>query len=242
MSTEAARNGAGQTRIRVGEVSDTAQDYLKSIWSLTEWDGAPATAKALAERFGTTPAAVSEMVKRLAGQGLVTHEPYRHIGLTPRGERYALEVVRRHRLVETFLVTTLGYTWAEVHSEAEALEHSISDLMVDRISALLGDPRTDPHGDPIPRPDGTIEHPSGAMPLSEAAPGHYTVCRVSDADADRLMFFQEHGLTPGAPIAVLAWDAHAQTLALTTGAAPGELALAAPAAAAIMVLPVSPPR
>lgn len=224
-------------RVRVDEISDTVQDYLKSIWSLTEWGEPPATTKALASRFGTTPAAVSDMIKRLAAQGLVTHEPYRHIELTQSGKRYALEVVRRHRLVETFLVTSLGYTWAEVHSEAETLEHSMSDLMVDRIDRMLGHPKRDPHGDPIPRPNGTVEHPDAAVPLSEAEPGGYVVWRVSDADPDRLTFFLEHGLVPDAEITVDAWDAPSQTVMLETPEKKG-LALASAAAAAVMLVPV----
>jgi DtxR family Mn-dependent transcriptional regulator len=225
-------------RARVAEISETAQDYLKTIWSLTEWDEPPATTKALADRFGTTPAAVSDMIKRLAAQGLVTHEPYRHIELTARGERYAIEVVRRHRLVETFLVTSLGYSWDEVHAEAETLEHSMSDLMVDRIDRMLGHPRHDPHGDPIPAPDGTVEHPADAVHLSDAAPGRYLVSRVSDADPARLTFFLGRGLTPGAPVRVVAWHPGSQTVEIDSAAATG-VALAAPAAAAVMVVPAA---
>jgi DtxR family Mn-dependent transcriptional regulator len=183
-------------------ISSTAEDYLKAIWSATEWDGPPATIKALAERFGTTPATVSDTVKRLAAQGLVEHEPYRAIAITATGERLALNVVRRHRLIEAFLVTSLGYSWAEVHDEAENLEHSVSDLMIDRIDTLLGHPAADPHGDPIPAKDGTIAYAAGAIRLSDAGPGIYRVVRISDADADRLTWFLGHGIVPGALITV----------------------------------------
>ncbi len=148
-------------------------------------------------------------------------------------------MVRRHRLIKTFLVFQLGYSWAEVHDEAENLEHAVSDLMIDRIDNLLDHPSHDPHGDPIPTKSGTINYPCGAVRLSEAAPGSYTVTRVSDADSDRLVYFFEHGLTPGRPITVAPADTHANTIlvSLTEGT---QLALAAPATDAVIVAPDRP--
>ena len=122
----------------VDELTAVAQDYLKVIWSATEWGDPPITTKGLAARLGTTQANVSETVKRLAAQGLVTYESYRPVRLTARGERLAVAMVRRHRLIEAFLVGVLDYRWDEVHDEAEALEHAASDTLIDRIDALLG--------------------------------------------------------------------------------------------------------
>lgn len=186
----------------VDSITPIAQDYLKAIWSATEWGGEPTTVKALAQRFGTTPAGVSDTIKRLTGLGLVAHQPYRAITLTEVGERLAIAMVRRHRLIEAFLVTSLGYRWDEVHDEAEALEHAASEMMIDRISALLGDPLCDPHGDPIPRPDGTVTYPVDALSLGAAPLGRYAITRISDVDPHRLGQFADLGLVPGALIDV----------------------------------------
>ncbi|NQX10788.1 metal-dependent transcriptional regulator [Microbacteriaceae bacterium VKM Ac-2855] len=190
----------------IESISPVAQDYLKAIWSATEWGEPPITGKALAERFGTTPANITDTVKRLAAQGLVVHEPYRPVVLTPAGERYAIQMVRRHRLLESFLVTTLGYSWDEVHDEAERLEHACTDLMIDRIDALLGHPERDPHGDPIPTKDGRTSRPQDAVQLSEARDGRYSITRISDDDPALLAEFEVHGLGPGADITVTAHD------------------------------------
>ena len=152
------------------ELSAVTQDYLKVVWSAREWSTQPVTTKMLATRLGVGPSTVSETVRRLADSGLVTHEPYGAVELTADGERHALAVVRRHRLIETFLVEVLGYGWDEVHDEAEVLEHAVSDLFVERISAQLGHPRRDPHGDPIPAPDGAIEAPPATL-LWDTTPG-----------------------------------------------------------------------
>ena len=134
---------------QVDALSSVAQDYLKVIWSATEWGDPPITTKALAARLGTTPANVSETLRRLDSQGLVHYEPYRPARLSASGRRLALAMVRRHRLLEAFLAGMVGYSWDEVHDEAERLEHAVSDDFLDRIDALLGFPTHDPHGDPI---------------------------------------------------------------------------------------------
>ncbi|MDN5770546.1 MAG: metal-dependent transcriptional regulator, partial [Microlunatus sp.] len=151
--------------VRVEEITTVAQDYLKVIWSATEWGGPAITTKDLAARFGTSQANVSETVKRLAGQNLVDYQPYKPVVLTPRGTVLALAMVRRHRLVETFLVTVLGYEWEEVHDEAERLEHAVSDTLIARIDQRLGHPTSDPHGDPIPAADGTVRRPDDTLQL-----------------------------------------------------------------------------
>lgn len=152
------------------DLSDAAQNYLKVIWGLGEWTDEPATTGRIAERMGVTPATVSVGVKRLAEQGLVEHQPYGSIALTAEGRRHALDIVRRHRLIETFLVQVLHYRWDQVHEDAEHMEHAVSDLMIERLAALLGNPTSDPHGDPIPGPDGTIVRPE-TIPLSQVPDG-----------------------------------------------------------------------
>lgn len=188
--------------MRAGEVSEVSQDYLKAIWSAREWGGEPMTATELAQRFGTTKANVTEVLKRLDELGLIVRVPYRPPILTAEGEKIALSMVRRHRLLETFLVESLGYRWDEVHDEAETLEHASSDLLIDRIDAFLGSPKTDPHGDPIPGPDGQVESHDSSLLLAEATPGAYTVIRVSDADPDVLAHLAEVGVVPGAHLEV----------------------------------------
>ncbi len=189
----------------MGGVEDhtrVTQDYLKVIWSAVEWGDPPITTKGLADRFGTTQANVSETLRRLHARSLVIYQPYRPVTLTSRGEQLALQMVRRHRLIETFLTETLGYAWDEVHDEAERLEHSVSDKLVDRIDTLLGRPEADPHGDPIPAADGTRRHPPDVLKLSEAPPGRYRVVRVADDDPTRLVRLKATALLPGAVVQV----------------------------------------
>src|SRR3989337_1297624 len=136
------------------ELSTLAETYLKVIWNAGEWIEEPVTVGALAARLGFTPSTVSEAIRKLDRLGLVSHARYGAIELTKEGRLAALAMVRKHRLLETFLVTELGYTWDEVHDEAEILEHACSDRFIDRLANKLGDPTRDPHGDPIPRSDG----------------------------------------------------------------------------------------
>ncbi len=181
----------------VDALTPVAQDYLKVIWAATEWGEPPITTKGLATRFGTTQANVSDTVRRLATQGLVSYEPYRPVVLTERGVRLAMAMVRRHRLIECFLAEVLGYGWDEVHDEAERLEHAISDDFLSRIDRLLEHPRFDPHGDPIPGPDGSLPSAETAVPLPQAGPGRHLVARVSDADPAVLGRLRERQLVPG---------------------------------------------
>jgi DtxR family Mn-dependent transcriptional regulator len=184
------------------ELSAVTQDYLKVVWSACEWSEQPVTTKMLATRLGVGASTVSETVRRLADAGLVTHQPYGAIELTQDGERHALAVVRRHRLIETFLVEMLGYGWDEVHDEAEVLEHAVSDLFVERISAQLGHPRRDPHGDPIPGPDGSLDAPAASV-LWDVEPGRWAVARISDADPGLLRYLESVELLLDAPVTVV---------------------------------------
>lgn len=191
--------------VDIDDLTPVAQDYVKAIWAAAEWDSQPPSAAQLAERFGTSRAAVTDTVRRLTAQGLLTHEPYRPAELTDLGRRLALQMVRRHRLIETYLVEAVGYAWDEVHDEAERLEHAVSDLFLDRIDRLLEHPQQDPHGDPIPSADGVLPPLSSSRPaaLADAEAGSsVTVVRVSDADPAVLGRAREHGLLPGARVTV----------------------------------------
>ena len=137
--------------------SPAADDYLKTIYHHTEWQDRPITPSVLAAKLGVAPSSVTEMVQKLAAAGLTIYEPYRAVRLTDAGLARAVTMTRRHRLIETWLVQEFGYTWDEVHDEAEVLEHAVSDRMLAGIDERLGHPAVDPHGDAIPRPDGTVE-------------------------------------------------------------------------------------
>ena len=160
--------------------SPAIDDYLKTIYHHTEWQTERITPSQLAAELGLAPSSVTEMVRKLAAQGLVTHRPYGPISLTASGERRAAAVIRRHRLIETWLVREFGYTWAEVHEEAEVLEHAISDRLLAGIDERLGFPRFDPHGDAIPDVEGAVSREPFVV-LADAPPGHCgRVLRVSD--------------------------------------------------------------
>ncbi|WP_425393985.1 metal-dependent transcriptional regulator [Actinotalea ferrariae] len=167
------------------------------MWNAQEWDPAPVSTTRLAQRLGVGAPTVSETVRLLADRGLLDHEPYRGVTLTPEGRAVAVQVVRRHRLLETWLVEHLGYGWDEVHDEAEVLEHAVSDRFVRRVDEVLGRPEQDPHGDPIPAADGTVRRPT-AIPLTELPAGaRAVVVRVSDAQADVLRECAACGVRPG---------------------------------------------
>ncbi|ESV55891.1 iron dependent repressor, N-terminal DNA binding domain protein [Mycobacteroides abscessus MAB_082312_2258] len=144
------------------DLTTVAQDYLKVIWTAQEWSHEKVSTKMLAERMGVSASTASESIRKLADQGLVDHEKYGAVTLTDHGRKAAVLMVRRHRLLETYLVNELGYGWDEVHDEAEVLEHAVSDLLLAKIDAKLGHPQRDPHGDPIPGPDGQVPTPRHA--------------------------------------------------------------------------------
>ncbi|WP_292728342.1 metal-dependent transcriptional regulator [Microbacterium sp. UBA837] len=160
--------------------SAAVDDYLKTIYNHTEWQTERITPSQLASELGLAPSSVTEMVRKLAAAGLVTHRPYGPISLTTAGEHRAAAIIRRHRLIETWLVREFGYTWADVHEEAEILEHAISDRLLDGIDQRLGRPQFDPHGDAIPDADGTVTRERFVL-LADAPPGHCgRILRVSD--------------------------------------------------------------
>ena len=140
--------------------STVAQDYLKAVWAACEWGGAGASITGLARRMGVAASTASENVARLVEAGLLEHEPYRAVTLSEEGRRRAMGMIRRHRILETYLVTRLGFEWDEVHAEAEVLEHAVSERLLAALDAALGHPVRDPHGDPIPAADGRIVQPA----------------------------------------------------------------------------------
>ena len=178
------------------------EDYLKVIYELERSGGSAATNE-IAQRLAIAPASVSGMIRRLADQGLLEHERYRGVRLTDDGRRVALRMIRRHRVIEAYLTQSLGYEWDRVHDEAERLEHAASDELVDRMAAALGEPQVDPHGDPIPTREGTIDERVHRT-LDELNPGERgRVVSVSDRDGARLRYLGELGLTPGVDVEVV---------------------------------------
>lgn len=182
--------------------SPAIEDYLKTVYAHTEWQPDPITPSGLATALGVAPSSVTEMVKKMAAQGLVQHVPYGAIRLTEAGRARALAVVRRHRLIETWLVREMGYAWDEVHDEAEVLEHAVSDRLLEAIDARLGRPVRDPHGDAIPAADGTLVS-EPAVRLDEAVAGHVgRVIRISDRDPAVLRELDGAGVGPGSELRV----------------------------------------
>ena len=199
------------------QLTSVAQDYLKAIWNAQEWSCEKVSTKMLAERLGVSASTASESIRKLADQGLVDHEKYGAVTLTERGRRAAVSIVRRHRLVETYLVQELGYGWDEVHDEAEVLEHAVSDLLLSRIDAKLGHPRRDPHGDPIPGADGRVPTPP-ARQLAQCADGdHGSVARISDADPEMLRYFDAVGISLDSHLTVLARRDFAGSVSVAVG-------------------------
>ena len=186
----------------VSELSTSAQNYLKAVWSLGEWSEEPVSVSAIAERVGVRLSSVSDAMRKLGEQGLVEHTRYGTIALSAQGRVHALAMVRRHRLIETFLVRDLGYGWEEVHDEAEQLEHAVSDLLVERLDAHLGHPERDPHGDPIPAADGTVVRPDARLLSSLPAGTRVRVERISDADPRLLTFCAAQGIVVGAELEI----------------------------------------
>jgi len=180
----------------------SVEDYLKAIYRLSP-RGRTASTSEIAQRLELSPASVSGMVKRLSEHGLLEHVPYKGVQLTADGRRAALRMLRRHRLIEAYLVAFLGYTWDTVHVEAERLEHAVSDTLVERMAAVLGNPTVDPHGDPIPTPDGDIHEPVG-IPLSEVPAGtSVEVRQVEEGQPERLRYIASVGLRPGVRLTVV---------------------------------------
>ena len=175
-------------------VNQSTEDYLKSIYKL-EQDGKTVATSVLAKHLNIGDGSVTDMMKKLSAKKLIQYVPYRGVSLTPRGRRLALQMVRRHRLWEMFLVQFLGYSWDEIHDEAERLEHVTSDEMERRIDKALGYPKVDPHGDPIPDIDGGLEGIT-YTPLTEFSQGESVkIIRVSDENPEILQHANKIGLT-----------------------------------------------
>ena len=190
--------------------SSTVENYLKAIYLGAAGLTAPhrlLPMGQLAAALGVTPGTATTMVKTLAESGLVEYEPYAGVALTSAGEKLAALVLRRHRLIELFLVQFMGYAWDEVHDEAEQLEHVVSERLIERMDEMLGRPEADPHGDPIPNSEGLVK-PQEAQSLLTCPLGMpVTVSRVIDQDKVFLRFIEQHNLKPGEAIEVEERDA-----------------------------------
>ena len=209
------------------------EDYLKAIYVLQSEQGPPVSTSAIAEYLDKTSPSVTDMLGKLEDRGLVEREPYQGAELTAEGEAVALEVVRHHRLLEAFLADRLNYDWSEVHDEADALEHHISEEFERRVAEALGDPAVDPHGDPIPGADlEPVDEGSGPR-LSDRAEGdRVVVARVSDRDEAELDYLADAGITPGTELEVV----DVAPFGMVTVATPtGEQSLPAPVARSIRV-------
>lgn len=183
-------------------ISQSTEDYLKAIYQLGA-DGETVTTSALAEALHISAASATNMIKKLAAMKLVRHSPYRDVELTKAGEKIALEVLRHHRLVETFLAEALGVPWDRVHVEAEKIEHVLSEELEDRIASYLGEPSEDPHGDPIPTKAGVVIQPEHAS-LADIAEGHSAIVhRIAKQDPEHLRHFSDLGLVPNASVNVV---------------------------------------
>jgi DtxR family Mn-dependent transcriptional regulator len=217
--------------------TETVENYLKALYTLSrESPAGEAGMTRLAATVGVTTGTATTMVKKLAAAKLVKYEKNRAVKLSAKGEKLALAVVRRHRIVETFLVRTLDLDWADVHEEAERLEHAVSDRLVDKLDAFLGHPGVDPHGDPIPGPDGLIRE-TALVALSACKLGaKLRVSRVLDQSGDFLRFVGRSGLRPGVIVSVAAVEAGAGTITLKVGAA-APVTLSNAAAAQVLVQP-----
>ncbi|WP_431710241.1 metal-dependent transcriptional regulator [Glutamicibacter uratoxydans] len=221
--------------VSVNQLSDSAQNYLKIIFSLKEWSDEPVTPSLVAERAGVKLSTVSGALAKLRQLNLLDHAPYGEISLTETGRAYALDMVRRHRLIETFLVQMLGYRWDQVHDEAENLEHAVSDFMIERLDEILGHPTRDPHGDPIPSAAGDILIPTAHRLNHSVAGSRVIVERISDTDSQLLQYFSDTGIVVGAQLNVFEADPYSDTVEITTAENAPRISLGSRAAEAVWV-------
>ena len=196
----------------------TIENYVKTIYEICsrQQDKSAATGQ-LAQALGVLPGTVTSMMKTLSDSGLASYQPYEGVLLTPSGKALALRVLRRHRLIELFLVHTLDLSWDEVHEEAENMEHAVSDLLVDRIDSFLGNPDFDPHGDPIPKADGTFRQANGSLLNVMSTGDSVRVVRVLDQSSEFLKRLTEKGIEIGATIKVLATENDRFQLSVNAG-------------------------
>jgi DtxR family Mn-dependent transcriptional regulator len=221
--------------------TSTVEDYLKAILLAGQrGPGELVTTGRVAAAVGVAPGTATAMVKTLSDSGLLLYEPYSGVRLTAAGRQLAVHVLRRHRLLELFLVQVLGMDWSEVHAEADRLEHAVSDRLIERIDDMLGHPSTDPHGDPIPDSRGRVEEPELASLLGCTLGRPVVVVRVDDQSPEFLQLVEREGLKPGSLLAVESRDEAADTVALRLAA--GErLRLGQRAASKILVEPAPRP-
>ena len=202
----------------------SVEDYLKAIFELSRATGSAVTTE-VASRLAVASASVSAMVRRLTGQGLVSHERYGALKLTKKGRSVALQLVRRHRVIEAYLVTALGYAWDEVHSEAERLEHAASPELINRMAAAIGEPAVDPHGAPIPTAHGTLEEPKyrtlGDLGVGEKA----QIVRVEDEDPELLRYLASLRFVPGATVSLVKKEPFEGPLTIRVGSRTHVIAL-----------------
>ena len=221
----------------MGPSSSTVENYMKAIYQAQlrlERRGDLVPMGQLAAALGVVPGTATTMVKALAESGLVKYEPYGGVRLTPAGEKLAAMVVRRHRLIELFLVKVMGMSWTDVHEEAEHLEHAVSDRLIERMDEMLGRPAVDPHGDPIPDPDGVLHRRSMDTLLTCPLHAPVTIARVTDQDADFLRFVERRDLKPGARVQVEERDPAADSVRLRAGGA-REITIGTRAASKVLV-------
>jgi DtxR family transcriptional regulator, Mn-dependent transcriptional regulator len=218
--------------------SQTVENYLKAIYLAQAQDAGRSLVPMgqLAAALGVVPGTATTMVKTLAESGLVHYEPYMGVRLTPAGEKLAALVLRRHRLIEQFLVQVLGMNWSEVHDEAERLEHAVSERLIDRIDEMLGRPAVDPHGDPIPDPQGELAHPSYADLLSSPLDTPLLVSRVTDQDAKFLRFIEDRNLKPGQRLSIV-WRDPASDSVTVRSETGQETTIGTRAASKVLVVP-----
>ncbi len=201
------------------KLSQQMEDYLKTIYLLQEKSQQGVNTNAIATALAITPASVTGMIKKLAEMKLVRHAPYQGVELTKTGEKVALEVVRHHRLLELFLTESLGYSWDEVHAEADKLEHIISEDFEDRMAARLGNPQIDPHGDPIPAKDGTVVaiRQRALIDLAVGETAH--IIRVTDRNPEMLRYAASLGLRPQVRVTLIAVEPFGGSLQVRVGRA-----------------------
>ncbi|GAA4901305.1 metal-dependent transcriptional regulator [Streptomonospora salina] len=219
--------------------STSVEDYVKVIYDLQERGSGPVTISAMAERLAVSNSSVSGMLRKLGELGLVSHRRYGDVQLTETGDKAALAVLRRHRLLETYLVEALGYSWDEVHDEAEILEHVVSDRFVDRIAAYLGHPAADPHGDPIPTREGDVPERETQLLSAADAGTRGVIVRVNDSDPDLLRHLAEQDIGIGMRIELVERRPFGGPLIVRTGTsgAQREQALGLLAAEALWIAP-----
>jgi len=219
--------------------SQTVENYLKTIFLAQAGRTAPdelVPMGQIASALGVVPGTATTMIKALSESGLVHYEPYMGVRLTPAGEKLAGLVLRRHRLIELFLVKVLDMDWAEVHDEAERLEHAVSEQLIERIDAMLGRPAVDPHGDPIPTAEGHVAPTDGVDLTSVPVRTRVRVTRVIDQEPEFLRFIERCHLTPGRDVTVESRDLAADAVRLTNGAGE-QVTIGARAAAKVLVQP-----